>query len=57
MAHASEILGIVAREKMTYLESPVSVKYTEYSTAKGQSSLNAVNVIFDLFLARARNAS
>jgi hypothetical protein len=32
------------------------VDYTEYSTTKGQSSLNAVNILFDLFLARARNA-
>jgi glycosyltransferase involved in cell wall biosynthesis len=56
MAHASEILGIVAREQITYLEAPVSVEYTAYSTGKGQSSLNAVNILFDLFLARARNA-
>lgn len=56
MAHASEILAIIAREKFSYLEAPVSVDYTEYSSAKGQSSLNAVNILFDLFLARARNA-
>lgn len=56
MAHASEILAILAREKMSYVEAPISVEYTEYSLAKGQSSLNAVNIIFDLFLARARNA-
>ena len=56
MAHASEILAIIAREKISYVEAPISVDYTEYSTAKGQSSLNAVNILFDLFLARARNA-
>ena len=56
MAHASEILAIIAREKISYVEAPISVAYTEYSTAKGQSSLNAVNILFDLFLARARNA-
>jgi glycosyltransferase involved in cell wall biosynthesis len=55
MAHASEILGIIAREKISYLEAPISVAYTDYSTGKGQSSLNAVNILFDLFLARARN--
>jgi hypothetical protein len=56
MAHASEILAIIARQKIRYVEAPISVDYTEYSTAKGQSSLNAVNILFDLFLARARNA-
>jgi glycosyltransferase involved in cell wall biosynthesis len=57
MAHASEILGIVARERMRYAEAPIEVAYTEYSMAKGQSGLNAVNILVDLFLARARNAS
>lgn len=56
MAHASEILGIIARQKISYREAPISVEYTDYSTAKGQSSLNAVNILFDLFLARARSA-
>jgi len=56
MAHASEILAIVSREKISYLEAPISVEYTDYSKTKGQSSLNAVNILFDLFLARTRNA-
>ena len=57
MAHASEVLGIVARERMRYIEAPIDIAYTEYSMAKGQSVLNAVNILVDLFLARARNAS
>lgn len=56
MAHASEILNIVAREGLSFVEAPISVTYTEYSLTKGQSSLNAINILFDLFLARARSA-
>src|SRR4029079_3346769 len=35
MARASEMLAIIAREKISYVEAPISVDYTEYSTAKG----------------------
>ena len=56
MAHASEILGAVARHRLRYVEVPMTVLYTDYSRAKGQSSVNAVNIVFDLLLARARYA-
>jgi hypothetical protein len=32
----------------------VSVVYSDYSRRKGQSSMNAVNVLVDLLLARLR---
>jgi glycosyltransferase involved in cell wall biosynthesis len=54
MAHASEILGLVSRHKLTYDELPISVLYSDYSIGKGQSSINAVNVLIDLILARLR---
>ena len=54
MAHASEILDVVARHRLTYEEMPISIMYSDYSRAKGQSSLNAVNVLIDLILARLR---
>jgi glycosyltransferase involved in cell wall biosynthesis len=54
MAHASEILGVVARHQLAYVELPVSVVYTDYSRRKGQSSVNALNVLVDLLLARLR---
>lgn len=57
MAHASEILSIIARQRLTHIERPVSVRYTEYSLAKGQTNLNAVNILFDLLLQRLRVAS
>jgi polyprenyl-phospho-N-acetylgalactosaminyl synthase len=52
MAHASELLGIVARSGHTWTEVPVTIDYTEYSMAKGQSSVNAVNIVLDLMLGR-----
>ena len=54
MAHASEILDIVARHKLAYEEMPISVVYSDYSRGKGQSSINAINVLVDLVLARLR---
>ena len=38
-------------------EVPVTILYDDYSLAKGQSSLNAVNIIFDLTMARLRATS
>lgn len=54
MAHASEILGQVSQLGLSYAEWPVSIRYTEYSLAKGQRSINAVNVLFDLALSKVR---
>ena len=52
MAHASELLELLARSGLTWAEAPMSVTYTEYSRAKGQSNLNAFNILFDLATAR-----
>lgn len=52
MAHASEIEALIARHHLSWVEHPVTITYTEYSRAKGQGSLNAFNVIFDLVTAR-----
>lgn len=48
MAHASEIVETVRRDGLTFTEVPVHILYTEYSRSKGQSLLNAVNILFDL---------
>lgn len=50
MAHASEIVSEIGRNKLRYAEFPVHVMYTEYSRSKGQSVWNAVNILSDLFL-------
>lgn len=50
MSHASEILEIICRERYTYTEVPVIIKYTDYSKSKGQSIINAINIVFDTLL-------
>ncbi len=50
MAHASEILEIIRRNGYTYTEVPVEIVYTDYSRAKGQQAINAVNIAFDTLL-------
>lgn len=56
MAYASELLSAISTHRLTYVEVPVSVIYSEYSRRKGQRNINAVNILFDLTLARLRPA-
>jgi polyprenyl-phospho-N-acetylgalactosaminyl synthase len=48
MAHASEIVTFLARSRARVVEVPVTILYTDYSKAKGQSMINGVNILFDL---------
>jgi len=48
MAHATEIVLQLGRTGLPWAEHPVEVLYTDYSKAKGQSLLNAVNILVDL---------
>ena len=52
MAHASEIIKEIARQKLAYSEIPVTILYTEYSKAKGQSGLNSIRIIMELIMGR-----
>ncbi|GIX38676.1 MAG: glycosyl transferase [Silanimonas sp.] len=54
MAHASEIINQIAASGLKYAECPVTIRYTDYSRAKGQSGLNSLNIVLDLFLQRLR---
>ena len=45
--HASEIIEKIKVNGYRYVEVPVTVDYTDYSKAKGQSMLNAVNIATD----------
>lgn len=47
-AHASEIVEQFRRRRLRIVEQPTSIRYTDYSRAKGQSFWNGFNVIFDL---------
>lgn len=55
MAHASEILHEIHRHRLRYVEVPITIRYTDYSKAKGQSALNAVNIVFDMLLRERRS--
>ncbi len=56
MAHASQLLSQVAARKLSYVEAPVTIAYTEYSMSRGQSNINGLNIAFDLALERLRGA-
>ncbi|SEB36892.1 Glycosyl transferase family 2 [Paramicrobacterium humi] len=48
MAHATEIVLQLGRTRLPWQEFPVELLYTDYSRAKGQSVLNAINILVDL---------
>jgi glycosyltransferase involved in cell wall biosynthesis len=50
MAHAPEIVDFLARSGLRVTELPVEIVYTDYSRAKGQSLINGVNILFDMYL-------
>ena len=52
MAHASEIVDRIRQNDYKYKELPCTIVYTDYSKAKGQSLMNAINISFDLLLKR-----
>ena len=49
-AYATEFVSLIKLNKLRHCEVPVSVKYTSYSLAKGQKSMGAIDIIFDLFI-------
>lgn len=52
MAHASEIVSMIAQNNWRVVEEPVDILYTEYSMSKGQSLINGVNILADGILSR-----
>lgn len=52
MAHASEILSAISKYHLKYVEVPVRISYTAYSSGKGQSVFDSVKILFDLLIAR-----
>lgn len=48
MSHASEILDIIAREKIPFRECGVKILYSDYSLHKGQKSSNSVKIAFNI---------
>ena len=52
MAHASEILHQIAESGLKYVEAPVTIEYSAYSLAEGQSLGDSLIILTDLFARR-----
>ncbi|GAB3709169.1 glycosyltransferase family 2 protein [Spirosoma flavus] len=52
MAHATEILSQIRKNKLRYVELPTHIVYTDYSKQKGQSWSNSINILLDLLISR-----
>jgi len=50
MEVSSEFIKEIGYKKLRYQEVPIKTIYTDYSKARGQSSLNAFNIVFKLML-------
>jgi glycosyltransferase involved in cell wall biosynthesis len=46
MAHASEIYDQILRARLTFVEVPVTIRYSDETLAKGQRLSNSVSVLF-----------
>ncbi|WAC57306.1 glycosyltransferase family 2 protein [Gordonia sp. SL306] len=47
MSHASEFVALIDHYDWRVTEQPVTILYTDYSRAKGQSLINGVNIVAD----------
>jgi polyprenyl-phospho-N-acetylgalactosaminyl synthase len=54
MAHASELIEEIRRLRLRWVEVPVTVRYTEYSKAKGQSGRNTLGILVELLVGKMR---
>jgi glycosyltransferase involved in cell wall biosynthesis len=54
MAHASEFLAEIAAHKLRFCELPVTITYSDYSKEKGQSLLNIINILWDMWIGYMR---
>lgn len=52
MAHASEILDRIVQHGLRWQEVPVTIRYSDDTMAKGQSSWNALRIVGQLLLGR-----
>ncbi len=52
MTYASELLRVIRASGLRYAEHPVTIDYTRYSLAKGQRSVNSINIAVDLWVQR-----
>lgn len=52
MAYASELVDQLQAHRLSFCEVPVTIRYSAQTLAKGQSSWNALRIVYDLLLAR-----
>lgn len=52
MAHASELMDLIRESGLPYREVPVTIRYTDYSKAKGQSAFGAIKIVLHYILGR-----
>jgi glycosyltransferase involved in cell wall biosynthesis len=52
MEHASELIDQVRQSGLPFREVPVQIRYTSYSIGKGQSSRNAIRIVFHYLLGK-----
>lgn len=54
MAHASEIVAQIGQQRLRCIEVPCTIRYTEYSLAKGQKLSGSLTILLDLAMRRVR---
>jgi hypothetical protein len=52
MAYASELIDQIKLLGLRYAEVPVTIRYTQYSLAKGQKNVGLFRILKDLTLSR-----
>lgn len=52
MAHASEFIYKIADKRYNYQEYPVTITYNDYTRSKGQSNLNTLSIIKELYFTK-----
>lgn len=50
MAHATQLLSIIKKNKLRCKEIPVNIRYTDYSRKKGLTVWNGFRIFFDILL-------
>ena len=50
MEHASEIIEEISKKNIKHKEVPVTILYTDYSKARGQSDWNAFRIFFKMII-------
>jgi glycosyltransferase involved in cell wall biosynthesis len=55
MEHASEILDEIGRHRLSYKEIPVTITYSYYSKAKGQSSFASIKIATRIIMHKLMN--